>query len=129
VRTTHLIAVMVTVGTLSLSGSGCSSDASNPYGSSATAPAPAPAAASPNTVLMSGMVFSPVTITVAVGTTVTWKNNDGAAHTSTSDTGVWDTGNIAAGASATTTFNTAGTYPYNCKYHASMGMKGTVIVQ
>jgi plastocyanin len=78
---------------------------------------------------MLGMAFNPVTITVTVGSTVTWKNEDGVAHTSTSDTGVWDTGKMAAGATATTTFKTAGTYPYNCVYHASMGMKGTVIVQ
>jgi plastocyanin len=75
------------------------------------------------------MVFSPATITVPAGTTVTWKNNDAYAHTSTSDTGVWDTGNVAAGASTTTTFSTAGTFPYHCTYHAAMGMKGTVIVQ
>jgi plastocyanin len=126
-RTTHFIAVSVTLLSLCLAGVGCSKDSSNPSGSYSTAPAPA--AASPNTVLMSGMAFSPVTITVTVGTTITWKNNDGFAHTSTSNTGVWDTGNIAAGASATTTFKTAGTFPYTCTYHASMGMKGTVVVQ
>jgi plastocyanin len=75
------------------------------------------------------MTFSPATITVRVGTTVTWNNNDGVAHTSTSDTGVWDTGRLAPGATATTTFNTAGTFTYNCTYHAAMGMKGTVVVQ
>jgi len=76
---------------------------------------------------MSGMAFSPATLTVSAGTTVTWKNDDTMAHTSTSDTGVWDTGNIAAGASKTTTFPTAGTYAYHCTYHS--GMKGTVVVQ
>jgi plastocyanin len=131
-RTVYFVTAVLGLGMLSLGEWGCSSDSStSPYGSYATAPAPAPAPtpAPSNTVLMSGMTFSPATITVAVGTTVTWKNNDGVAHTSTSDTGVWDTGNIAAGASTTTTFNTAGTFPYNCVYHASMGMRGTVIVQ
>jgi plastocyanin len=42
---------------------------------------------------------------------------------------VWDTGNMAAGFSAVTTFNTAGTFPYHCTIHALMGMKGTVVVQ
>ena len=70
-----------------------------------------------------------VTITVAVGTTVSWKNTDGIAHTSTSDSGVWDTGNMPAGSTQTTTFNTAGTFAYHCTYHASMGMRGTVIVK
>jgi plastocyanin len=126
-KSVHVAAAFFTLFTLSLVGLGCSNNSSAPYMSTPTGPAPAPA--SSNTVLMSGMAFSPATITVAVGTTVTWKNNDGIAHTSTSDTGVWDTGNIAAGGSAVTTFNTAGTFPYNCKYHVSMGMRGTVIVR
>ena len=110
---------------------GCSSNSSNPYGSSPTSPAPAINQGNipDNTVQMSGMVFTPATLTVAVGTTVTWMNNDGVAHTSTSDSGVWDTGNIPAGSSKTTTFGTKGTFPYNCTYHASMGMRGTVVVE
>jgi plastocyanin len=76
---------------------------------------------------LSGSAFNPATITVARGTTVTWKNNDGMTHTSTSDTGVWDTGDIVSGGTKTTTFNTAGTFPFHCIYHA--GMKGTVVVQ
>ena len=126
-RTGQYASALFALLTLSLIGLGCSSNSSNPYGSSPTAPSPG--APSANTVLMSGMTFSPATITVAVGTTVTWKNNDGVAHTSTSDAGVWDTGNIAAGSSAVTTFKTAGTFPYNCTYHVSMGMRGTVIVK
>src|SRR5512136_104525 len=88
--TTGLIALF----TLGLVVSGCKSNSMNPYGSTPTGPAPS--AASPNTVLMSGMAFSPATITVSAGTTVTWKNNDGIAHTSTSDSGVWNTGNVTA---------------------------------
>ena len=103
---------------------GCSGNSSsNSYTPTGPSPNPPPA----NTVLMSGMAFSPATLTVSAGTTVTWKNDDTMAHTSTSDTGVWDTGNIAAGASKTTTFPTAGTYAYHCTYHS--GMKGTVVVQ
>ena len=127
-RTIFFAAALVAIFAFSFVNSGCSSKSSNPYGSAPTSPAP-PAAAPPNTVEMSGMSFSPATITVAVGTTVTWKNTDGIAHTSTSDTGVWDTGNIPAGGSKTTTFNTAGTFPYQCTYHATMGMRGTVVVQ
>jgi plastocyanin len=124
-RTIKSTAAFFVLFTLSLAGAGCSKDSSNPYGSTSTGPSPI--TSPPNTVLMSGMAFSPATITVSVGATVTWKNNDSMAHTSASDTGVWDTGNIAPGASAVTTFNNAGTFPYHCAYHA--GMKGTVIVQ
>ena len=126
-RTVQLTSTLLAVFLFGLAGSGCSSDSSNSYSMSPTAPT-SPTVL-PNTVQMSGSAFSPASITVTVGTTITWKNNDGYAHTATSDTGVWDTGNIAAGASATTTFNTPGTFPYHCTYHVAMGMKGTVIVK
>jgi plastocyanin len=84
---------------------------------------------SPNTVTMQYNAFSPATITVAVNTTITWRNNDGTTHTSTSDSTGWDTGDIAPGASRTSTFNTRGTFRYHCTYHRAMGMTGTVVVQ
>lgn len=103
---------------------GCSMDSStNPYGGGSSPPPP------PNTVVLSGMSFSPRNMTISAGTTITWKNNDSFVHTSTSDSGVWDTGNIGGGGSRTTTFNTPGTYPYHCTYHAAMGMTGTIVVQ
>ena len=110
---------------LALVTSGCKSDSNDPYGSAPTGSGPTP----PNTIAMAGGVFSPGVDTVAVGTTVTWRNNDALAHTSTSDTGVWDTGNIAPGASKTTIFSSAGTYTYHCTYHVAMGMRGTIVVQ
>jgi plastocyanin len=78
-------------------------------------------------VVIANIAFGPASITVPVGTTITWQNNDGIAHTSTSDTGVWDTGAIAPGTSKATTFNTAGTFPYHCTVHSMM--TGTVIVK
>ena len=122
-RATGLAALLA----LAVLGSGCKNDSATPTGVVAANPAPAPI--QPNTVTMAGISFSPATITVTVGSTVTWKNNDGIAHTSTSDTGVWDSGNMAAGSTKTTTFTTAGTFPYHCIYHASMGMRGTVVVK
>jgi plastocyanin len=123
--TIGLVALVV----LALVGTSCKSDSSNPYSSPTSPSPPTPTNVPANTVLMSGMAFNPATITVSVGTTVTWKNDDGYAHTATSNTGVWDSGNIAGGASASYKFTSAGTYPYQCTYHAAMGMKGTVIVQ
>lgn len=81
------------------------------------------------TVTMPNLTFSPASLTIARHTTVTWYNNSGIAHTSTSDNGLWDTGNIPAGASKTTTFDSVGTFHYRCTYHAAMGMVGTIIVQ
>jgi plastocyanin len=57
---------------------------------------------------------------------VKWTNNDAIAHTVTSNTGAFDSGNMAAGATYSYTFSTAGTYNYHCTYHS--GMTGTVMV-
>ena len=99
------------------------SNSTNPYGSSnQSTPNP-----SPNTVIMMNTAFNPGTVTVSKGTTITWKNNDGFDHTSTSDTGVWDTGVIPGGGSKTTSYANAGTFKYHCTIHA--GMIGTIVVQ
>lgn len=71
--------------------------------------------------------FNPATVTVPVGSTVTWKNNDTVAHTSTSNAAGWDSGTLAAGASFSHTFTTRGTFAYHCAIHSSM--TGTVTVQ
>ena len=96
---------------------------SNPTTTSKTSTAPASA----SSVDLANFAFSPATITVKVGTTVTWTNKDGTAHTVTSDTGAFDSGNLAANGKYSYTFSTAGTYPYHCTIHPYM--KGTVIVQ
>jgi plastocyanin len=70
--------------------------------------------------------YNPATITVSVGTKVIWTNNGPSAHTVTSDTGLFDSGNMGVGQKWNYTFDTAGTYKYHCTYHSSM--KGTVIV-
>ncbi|MCU1397982.1 MAG: plastocyanin [Acidimicrobiales bacterium] len=69
--------------------------------------------------------FDAVDLTVAKGTTVTWTNGDKQAHTATSS-GNFDTGSIAAGATGTATFDTAGTFAYICSFHPFM--KGTITV-
>jgi plastocyanin len=79
-----------------------------------------------NTVTIQSMAFSPSTITITAGATVKWTNNDAIAHTVTSNTGAFDSGNMAAGATYSYTFSTAGTYNYHCTYHS--GMTGTVMV-
>jgi plastocyanin len=83
--------------------------------------------ASGNSVTLAGFAFSPASITVKVGTTVTWTNKDSATHTVVSDSGVFQSGNLAVNATYTYTFSTAGSYAYHCSIHPSM--KGTVIVQ
>ncbi len=98
------------------------------FGCSKSSPT-SPSTSTPNTVTMPNFTFSPANMTVARHTTVTWYNNSNVAHTSTSDNGLWNTGNIAPGASKTTTFDSVGTFHYTCTYHAAMGMVGTITVQ
>ena len=79
-----------------------------------------------NEVWIESSAFNPVTITVTTNTTVIWTNMDGIAHTVTSDTGDFDSGNLDSNATFSHTFTTAGTFPYHCTYHSLM--LGNVIV-
>jgi plastocyanin len=70
--------------------------------------------------------FNPADLDVAVGTTVTWTNTDSTAHTTTSDGAGWNSGTLQPRAQFSTTFSSAGTFPYHCAIHP--GMVGTVVV-
>ncbi|MDD4969418.1 MAG: cupredoxin domain-containing protein [Paludibacter sp.] len=77
-----------------------------------------------NEVYIQNMAFTPVTLTVSVGTTVKWTNKDAVAHTVTSDTpGQFDSGNISANGVYSYMFMTAGTFNYHCAIHTSMTAK------
>jgi plastocyanin len=96
----------------------------------ACAPQPATPAASVtsgNAVIISGFAFDPATITIKVGDTVTWTNQDSVVHTVAADDKSWASDNLAKGATYSHTFDTAGTFTYLCGVHPTM--KGTVIVQ
>ena len=77
--------------------------------------------------------FTPSTVTIANGGTVTFSNPDTAPHTSTSGTaadgpdGVWDSSLVMPGSSYDVTLNSSGTYNYFCMVHP--WMSGTVIVK
>jgi plastocyanin len=77
-------------------------------------------------VAIESFTFSPETVEITAGTTVTWTNNDEAMHTATADDGSFDTGAINQGETASVTFDEPGTYTYVCSFHP--GMKGTIIV-
>jgi|AntDryMetagUQ255_1029468.scaffolds.fasta_scaffold13358_1 plastocyanin len=77
-------------------------------------------------------LFKPDAITVPVGTSITFTNEDSAPHTATSGQppgadGVFDTGNLTKGESKRVTVSEAGTFAYYCQLHPFM--KGTVIVK
>jgi plastocyanin len=96
-------------------------------------------------VAMTEYVFSPETVRVSVGAVVGWSNNGTTSHTSTSDASAWNSGALAPpgpppmtcpyppcdntpGGDYQHTFNAAGTYPYHCAFHDTLGMRGVVIV-
>ncbi len=72
--------------------------------------------------------FDPASLNIPVGTTVRWTNLGLNSHSSTSDTGLWDSGTMSPGASFNFTFATPGTYPYHDIFHGALGMTGTIIV-
>ncbi|HLZ70688.1 MAG TPA: cupredoxin family copper-binding protein [Dehalococcoidia bacterium] len=71
--------------------------------------------------------FTPATISVPVGATVTWVNHDDVPHTVTSSTKAFDSSTIDSDKQFSFTFTTAGTYNYFCSIHPFMTAK--VIVQ
>ena len=79
-----------------------------------------------NEVFIQGMAFSPSTITVAAGTTVTWTNKDAVTHNVTSNPALFSSGGMGNGATYSFTFANTGTFNYSCTIHPSM--TGTVIV-
>ncbi len=95
-----------------------------------TMPAPVtpPPTATTEEIQMINTVFTPAEKTVAVGTKVRWINKDPYAHTVTSNTNLFDSGNMNEGQTYEYTFSTAGVYEYFCKFHLP-GMTGKIIVQ
>jgi plastocyanin len=89
-------------------------------------PAGVPAASSGGTtVTMADFSFSPATITVDEGDTVTWTNSGpDEPHTATGDG--FDTGEVAVDSSGSVTFSQAGDFSYVCTLHPQM--TGTVRV-
>jgi plastocyanin len=108
---------------------------SSPSPTPAPAPSPSPAPSGSTATItiptnartLGTGAFVPNPATVAQGTAITWANTDSTNHDIVSDTGVWDSGRIAAGDSFRFTFATRGTYPYHCSLHP--GMTGTIVVQ
>jgi plastocyanin len=132
-KVAHLVGVAALATMAACSGSGATG----------TTNKPPPGAA---VVTIQDFSFTPANLTIKVGQTVFWGNNGPSAHTSVSDTGLWDSGNLAApsggnpgyaidraaGGSFQFTFTTAGTYHYHCKIHPPSvypAFVGTITVQ
>jgi len=94
---------------------------SNGYGSSNNNPASAAA-----TVSIKDMAFTPGSLSVKAGATVTWTNSDTTIHTVTADDGSFNSGNIAVGATYSKVFSSAGAFSYHCALHPEM--TGKIVV-
>jgi plastocyanin len=134
-RSLPLILAALALLAVALLAIGCS-NSTNTYGNS-----PATTQATPTTVAAGGgtattagtqveiknFSFSPASLTVKAGDTVTWTNNDTATHTVTADDNSFTSSDLAPGASFKHTFAKPGTVAYHCSIHPSM--TATVVVQ
>jgi plastocyanin len=132
---------IVLAGVLLLPLAACDGGYSSPSPAPAPAPVPSPSPGGPSspggtsstvTIPMGASTlgraaFNPGDVMIDAGTTVTWKNADAVAHTSTSDGSGWNSGSVAPGGQFSQAFPTTGTFPYHCAIHP--GMVGNVVVR
>ena len=78
-----------------------------------------------NSVIIQNFAFSPSTLTIKTGTTVTWTNEDSAPHSIKSTDFNSDT--LQPGDTFPFTFDKPGMYTYQCGIHPSM--KATIVVE
>lgn len=89
----------------------------------------------PNEVWIQSTGFDPSTLTVAVGTTVTWTNKDNVRHDVASglpnnyDTAFDPSPNLSPNATFSVTFNRRGTFNYFCLIHQNNHGTGKIVVQ
>lgn len=78
-----------------------------------------------NMINIQNFTFSPGTLTIKKGATVTWINSDSAPHQIKSAT--FNSGQLGRGQSFSFAFSDAGTFDYLCAIHPSM--RGKIIVE
>jgi len=123
----YLVAAAVVIAVTACGSSQSTTDSNTGGGGSAFA-----------SVTIQDLSFSPSTVTISAGTTVTWTNNGPSAHTATSDSGLWNSGQLSgpsggdayggggSGGNYRHTFASAGTFTYHCANHTQM--TGTITV-
>jgi plastocyanin len=133
-----LLALCLVVLLTACGGTTTTTSASTPTAAPTTAPTAAPTSAptptpttaptsTGNSVSIANFAFSPTSLTVKVGTKVSWTNNDTVTHTVTANKGAFNSGPLAPGSTFSFTFTKAGTYSYHCNIHPSM--MATIVVQ
>lgn len=112
-----VVSIALAVGLMACSGTSTGGAAPT----AASAPGGGPAVA------IKDFAYVPASLTIAAGTTVTWTNQDVAAHSVTAVDGSFDSKTIAQGSTFSWTFASPGTYSYTCTFHSDM--KGTIVVR
>ena len=105
--------------------SGMPSMPNAPAGTSASVTAPA-APVTGDAVSIDNFAFVPATLTVRVGSTVTWTNHDEEPHTIAASDGSFHSPGMGSRATYSHTFPTAGKFDYICSIHPFM--HATVVV-
>jgi plastocyanin len=80
-----------------------------------------------NMVVIKNFMFSPMSLTVKAGSTVTWKNMDGEPHTVVDDAGIFHSAALDENDTYQFKFDKPGVYKIFCGIHPNM--KATVTVQ
>src|ERR1700742_738162 len=116
------VPVMLEVAALGLVGTPAARAALDPGHSSSSAPAPVVATATPVKDDIVKNTYTPTTMTVPLGTTVPWINEDEAPHTVTTTKApvAFDSGSFDKGKSFSYTFTKPGAYGYYCAAHPDM---------
>ena len=71
-------------------------------------------------ITITSSAYSPASLNVVSGSTVTWTNTDNTIHTVTTEDGTVNSGDIAPGASFSKTFMATGTYNYHDAHNTTM---------
>jgi len=85
------------------------------------------AAFQPVAVSIANFSFTPASVTIARGCSVKWTQTSTTKHTTSSTTGVWDSGQLSQNQTFTRQFTSAGTFAYQCTIHPG-SMQGTITV-
>ncbi len=126
----RILAILAAAATLvAAAGCGSSSSSSSSSAPAATTPATsaAPAASGASAVTMQNIAFTPAVVSVKVGQTVKWTNDDTVDHNVTATKGAtFKSGTVGKGGTFTWKADKAGTVSYVCTIHP--GMEGKIIV-
>jgi plastocyanin len=80
-----------------------------------------------NRIVVKDFMFTPNSLTIKAGSSVTWANLDDEPHNVVSDAGLFRSGAMDTNESFSFKFDKPGTYHFTCSIHPRM--VGTIVVQ